>query len=583
MTAKELRQKYFAFFESKGHKLIPNVSLIPENDPSALFISAGMHPLVPYLLGETHPLGKRLVSIQRCLRTGDIDEIGDAVHHTLFEMLGNWSFGDYFKKEMIPWSLEFLTSDKYLGLVKEKLAVTVFAGDEDAQFDQESYDIWQGLGIYNTRIAKLPKKNNWWGPAGQTGPCGPDTEMFFWVGKEKAPETFNPDDPQWVEIWNDVFMEFNKKEDGTYVPLKQKNVDTGFGMERNLAVVNGLDDDYKTELFWPIIVKLQELSSKKYEENLADFRIIADHLRGAVILINDGVEPNNKQQGYVLRRLIRRAAIRMRKLEIDPMVVVFPIIEAVISIFIDEQSLSENIQRISEVLSKEFKAFSQTINFGMKILQTEININGKTAFDLYQSYGFPLEITLELLKEKDSEIDLNQIKKEYEEEFLKHQEKSRTSSAGMFKGGLTEQSETATKYHTATHLLQAALRKVLGEEIRQKGSNITSERLRFDFSYPEKLPPEQLSEVEKIVNDQIAKNLEVKKEVLDFERAVKSGALTVPNEHYPEKVKVYSIGTFSVEVCGGPHVDFTGSLRRLKIIKEESAGSGIRRIYAVLK
>lgn len=583
MTASELQQKYFNFFLNKEHKLISNVSLIPENDPSALFISAGMHPLVPYLLGEVHPMGRRLVSIQRCLRTGDIDEVGDAVHHTFFEMLGNWSLGDYFKEKMIPWSFEFLTSSDCLGYQKEKLAVSIFVGDSDAPFDKESQDLWMELGIPNTRIAKLPKKNNWWGPAGGTGPCGPDSEMFYWVAKEPVPEVFNPDDSRWVEIWNDVFMEYNKKENGSYGLLEQRNVDTGFGLERNLAVINGLDDDYRTELFWPIIIKLQELSGKKYEENISDFRVIADHLRGAVILVNDNVEPSNKQQGYVLRRLIRRAAVKMRKLGIEPLVGVFPIIEAVVEIFKDKYPLSNNLERISEVLSKEFKAFSQTINKGMKILQTETNINGKIAFDLYQSYGFPLEITSEILKEGQKTIDLEEIKNGYEREFKKHQEMSRTASAGMFKGGLTEQSETATKYHTATHLLQASLRQILGENIHQKGSNITTERLRFDFSYTEKLMPDQLSAIEKIVNDQIQKNLEVKMEVQDFGKAIELGALTVPNEHYPEKVKVYSIGDFSKEVCGGPHVDFTGKLGKFKIVKEEGAGAGIRRIYAVFE
>jgi alanyl-tRNA synthetase len=583
MTAKELRQKYFNFFESKGHKLIPNVSLVPDNDPSALFISAGMQPLVPYLLGEVHPLGKRLVSIQRCLRTVDFDAVGDAVHHTFFEMLGNWSLGEYFKKEMIPWSFEFMTSPNYLGYPREKLAVSVFVGDQYAPFDQESYDVWVSLGIPDTRIAKLPKDNNWWGPAGQTGPCGPDTEMFYWVGEGPAPEVFNPDDSSWVEIWNDVFMEFNKKEDGSFEPLKQKNVDTGFGLERNLSVINNLNDDYKTELFWPIIIKLEELSDKKYEEHISDFRIIADHIRGAVILVNDGVEPSNKQQGYVLRRLIRRAVVKMRKLGIDPLVAVFPIIEATVNIFKDQYSVAENIEMISEVLGQELKTFSQTINKGTKILETQKIIDGKTVFNLYQSYGFPLEITLEILEENHTLLDLGKIRNDYEQELKKHQELSRSSSVGMFKGGLTEQSETATKYHTATHLLQAALRQILGNEVCQKGSNITAERLRFDFSYPQKVTEDQLTNIEQIINEQISQNIAVNLEVMDYEKAIQAGALIVPNEHYPEKVKVYSIGTFSKEVCGGPHVDFTGKLGKFKIIKEESAGSGIRRIYAVLK
>ncbi len=582
MTAAELKQKYFDFFVKKGHQILPNVSLVPENDPSALFISAGMHPLVPFLLGEKHPLGKRLVSVQRCLRTDDIDEVGDAVHHTFFEMLGNWSLGDYFKKEMIPWSFEFLTSKKYLGIPMEKLAVTVFAGDSDASFDKESYDLWIEQGISSKRIAKLPKKNNWWGPAGETGPCGPDTEMFYWTGQEKAPAVFAPDNPSWVEIWNDVFMEFNKREDGTYDLLQQKNVDTGLGVDRNLAVVNGLDDDYKTELFWPLITKIEGLSGKKYAANLVDFRIIADHLRGAAVLINDGVEPGNKQQGYVLRRLIRRAAVKMRKIDIEPTASVLPVVEAVTDIFKEGYSLSENQERIAEVLSKEFRAFSQTINKGLKILQTAAKTDGKTAFDLYQSYGFPLEITLEIVKEENKVVDLEKIKKEYKEEFKKHQELSRTASAGMFKGGLTEQSEVATKYHTATHLLQASLRQVLGKDVRQSGSNITAERLRFDFSYPEKPTPEQLKKIEDLVNQKIKANLPVEMTVMDFEKAVAAGALIVPGEHYPVKVKVYTINDFSKEVCGGPHVRWTGEIGSVKILKEEAVGAGKRRIYIKL-
>lgn len=583
MTSSELRQKYFDFFESRGHKLIPNVSIIPENDPSALFISAGMHPLVPYLLGDVHPLGRRLVSIQRCLRTGDIDETGDPLHHTFFEMLGNWSLGDYFKKEMIPWSFEFLTSSSYLGYPKEKLAVSVFVGDEDAPFDQESYDLWRSLGIPDTRIAKLPKKNNWWGPAGQTGPCGPDTEMFYWIGREKTPVVFDPEDPFWNEIWNDVFMEYNKKDDGSYELLGQKNVDTGFGLERNLAVVNGLNDDYQTELFWPILEKLEDLSGIKYEDSLKEFRIIADHLRGAIVLINDGVEPSNKQQGYVLRRLIRRSVVKMRKVGLDPFLTLAPVTKVVINIFGDQYFSPESFEKISVVLNKEFMAFFQTINKGIKILQTQEKVGGKVAFDLYQSYGFPLEITLEILKEEKGVTNLDKLREEYSEEFKKHQELSRTASAGMFKGGLVDNSEMTTKYHTATHLLQMALRQVLGFEVHQKGSNLTPERLRFDFSHPEKLTPEQLAEVEKIVNEQIVKNQEVKMEIMEFEKAVQSGALIIPGEKYPEKVKVYSISGFSIEVCGGPHVDFTGKLGRFKIIKEEGAGANVRRIYGVLE
>ena len=579
MIAKQLKKAYIDFFTSKDHKLIPNVSLLPENDPTALFTSAGMHPLVPYLLGEPHPLGKRLVSVQRCLRTDDIDEVGDNVHHTFFEMLGNWSLGDYFKKEMIPWSFDFLTSPKYLGIPKEKLAVSVFAGDNDAPFDNESFDLWRSLGISDTRIAKLPKKNNWWGPVGLAGPCGPDTEMFYWAGRETAPENFDPNDPRWVEIWNDVFMEFNKTEGGTYAPLKQKNVDTGMGMERTLAVLNGFGDNYETDPFKKLILNIQAFSRKQYEgENKKSMRIITDHLRASVFLIADGVEPSNKDRGYVLRRLIRRAIRFGQNLGIGQ-IFLGDLAEKVVDIYEEDYpELKENLHKIKTQIELEEIRFQNVLQKGLKEIEKQQHLDGKIAFDLYQSYGFPWEMTAEIAKERGQQIN----KQEFEEEFKKHQELSKTTSAGMFKGGLADQSETVTKYHTATHLLQAALRQVLGSEVRQKGSNLTVERLRFDFSHPEKLTQEQLSEVERVVNEQIDKNLEVKMEIMDFERAVQSGALTVPGEKYPEKVKIYSVGDFSKEVCGGPHVDFTGKLGRFKIIKEEGAGAGIRRIYAKL-
>jgi alanyl-tRNA synthetase len=591
MTASELRQKYFDFFISIGHKLIPSASLIPENDPTALFTSAGMHPLVPYLLGEIHPLGKRLVSVQKCLRTDDIDEVGNNVHHTFFQMLGNWSLGDYFKKEMIPWSFEFLTDEKWLGIPKEKLAVSVFAGDDDAPFDQESCDLWISLGIPEKRIAKLPKKNNWWGPVGLTGPCGPDSEMFYWSGKNEAPAIFDPEDKNWVEIWNDVFMEYNKKEDGIYEPLKQKNVDTGMGLERTLAVLNGLDDNYKTDLFWPIIQKLEELSGQKYEDNKKEFRIISDHLRAATFLASDGLEPSNKQAGYVMRRLIRRAVVKMLQLGLVPLRDWPKILQILFDSYQENYFQKDSLEKINILVGAEIDTFLQTIDRGTKLLQSQKEIDGKVIFDLYQSYGFPYEITLELLDQWGKKVDRNQLKEEFNLELQKHQELSRTASAGMFKGGLGEQSEITTKYHTATHLLNAALKEILGNHVYQKGSNITSERLRFDFPNPEKLSEDQIKKVENLVNEKIQENLSVTMESMSLEEAKKNNANAVFSDRYGDQVKVYSIGSpstssgrpFSVEVCGGPHADFTGTLGKFKIIKEESAGAGIRRLYAILE
>lgn len=598
MKAGDLRRKYFDFFLSKDHKLIPSASLIPENDKTALFTSAGMHPLVPYLLGEPHPLGKRLVSAQKCLRTDDIDEVGDNVHHTFFEMLGNWSLGDYFKKEMIPWSFEFLTGAKWLEIPKEKLAVSVFAGDNDAPFDQESYDLWLSLGISEQRIAKLPKKNNWWGPVGLTGPCGPDSEMFYWSGKDEAPATFDPEDKNWVEIWNDVFMEYNKKEDGTYEPLKQKNVDTGMGLERTLAVLNGFEDDYRTDLFWPIIEQLKNRLGVEYGSNIEttrSLRIIADHLRASVFLISDGVTPSNKQQGYVLRRLLRRSVSKTFLIKKDFDSKDFKSFVRIIYGIYPDYFKESDLSAIEEAISVEARKFRNTIERGFAEIKKYQIITGKIAFDLYQNFGFPWEMIVEIAKEKGQEID----KKVFEDEFKKHQELSRTASAGMFKGGLGEQTEITTKYHTATHLLNAALKEILGDHVYQKGSNITAQRLRFDFPNPEKLSAEQIKRVEDLVNEKIQENIPITMETMSLEEAKKKHANAVFSDRYGDKVKVYSIGSpstdstsslqassgrpFSVEVCGGPHVDFTGTLGKFKIIKEESSGAGVRRLYAILE
>lgn len=596
MTAKDLKKKYLDFFVKKGHKIIPNVSSIPENDPTALFISAGMHPLVPYLLGEFHPLGKKLCSVQRCLRTDDIDLVGDSFHHTFFEMLGNWSLGDYWKREAIEWSFEFLT--KELGLDPNRLYISCFGGDKDAPKDEESAKIWQKVGVPKEKIYFYGKKENWWGPAGKTGPCGPDTEMFYdATGKPCGPKC-HPNDNcgRFFEIWNDVFMEYNKTGEGKFEPLKQKNVDTGMGVERTATVLSGLDDDYQTELFAPIIRKIEEISGKKYHENPNEFRIIADHLRAATFAIADGVIPSNVEQGYILRRLIRRAIRYARPLEIREMftskianVVVenykkdYPHLEQTQD-FIFTQ-LKEEETRFKKTLDRGLKEFEKTASM-IRIIEAK-TIPGKVVFDLYQTYGFPLELTEELASERGLGVDRVGFQKAQKE----HQVKSRGSLEKKFAGGLADHSEIVTKYHTATHLLNASLRQVLGSHIEQKGSNITAERLRFDFPNSRKLTEEELKNTEELVNQKIKENLPVKMEMMTLEKAKKMGAVAVFGERYGEKVKVYKIGdpsagsgqVFSCEVCGGPHVDFTGKLGKFKIIKEESAGAGIRRIYATLE
>ncbi|OGN20039.1 MAG: alanine--tRNA ligase [Candidatus Yanofskybacteria bacterium RIFCSPLOWO2_02_FULL_45_10] len=589
MTSIEIREKFLNFFKAKGHTVIPSASLIPENDPSVLFTTAGMHPLVPFLLGEKHPGGQRLVNVQKCIRTGDIDEVGDSFHHTFFEMLGNWSLGDYFKKEAIEWSYEFLTSSEWLGLDKNRLAISVFAGDEDAPLDQEAYDAWVDSGIPKERIAKLPKKNNWWGM--ETGPCGPDSEMFYWVGPSassgQVPEKFDDSDSLWVEIWNDVFMQFNKGNDNKLTPLAKPNVDTGMGLERTLAVVNGLDDNYRTELFWPIIQKIEELSGKKYGESeivTRSMRIIADHLRAAVFIIGDerGIAPSNVGQGYVLRRLLRRAIRHGNLLGIKE-----NFTTKLASVVIDNFELvytefNASWKRVVSELEKEEKKFRKTLEQGLREFSKLKAVTGKDAFNLYQTYGFPIEMSQELAKESDLVVN----EEEFKNEFQKHQDLSRTASAGMFKGGLADASTETVRLHTAAHLMLEALRRVLGDHIQQKGSNITAERLRFDFSHGEKVTPEQIAEVEKIVNEQIQKKLPVHFEELPLEEARAVGATGVFEHKYGDKVKVYFIGNsdnyYSKEICGGPHVSNTNELGQFKIIKEESVSAGVRRIKAVV-
>ena len=594
MTSKELRQKYLEFFKAKGHTIIPSASLIPENDPTVLFTTAGMHPLAPYLMGEKHPGGRRLASAQKCIRTGDIDEVGNPTHHTFFEMLGNWSLGDYFKKEAIELSWEFLTSPAWLGLDKNRLAVSVFKGDSDAPFDQEAHDIWKNIiGVPEEKIARLPKKNNWWGPAGLTGPCGPDTEMFYWAGEaDKIPASFNDDNPLWIEIWNDVFMQYNKTAAGTYEPLKQKNVDTGLGLERILAVINGYGDDYKTDLFKNIISRIERLSNKAYgtdQEITKAMRIIADHLKAATFIMGDdrGVAPSNLGQGYVVRRLIRRAIRYGRQLGIKEESWTKEIAKVVAHDYQEVYpELRRNINKVIEQLTEEEAKFKKTLELGLKEFEklgVEGKISGNQAFNLYQTYGFPLEIIEELAKEKSLTVDAAAFAKELE----KHQKLSRTASAGMFKGGLADASEATVKYHTAAHLLLAALRKVLGEQVIQKGSNITAERLRFDFAHPGKMSDEEKQKVEELVNGAIKQDLPVTGEELTLNQARTKGAHGIFDAKYGEKVTVYTIGDetlyFSKEICGGPHVEHTGILGHFKIQKEESSSAGVRRIKAILE
>jgi alanyl-tRNA synthetase len=578
MNRKELIKKYIEFFKSKNHKEIQNSSLIPENDPTVLFTTAGMHPLVPYLLGEKHPLGKRLCNVQKCIRTGDIDEVGDAVHHTFFEMLGNWSLGDYFKEDAIKFTFEFHT--KVLKIPLEKYAVSIFQGDKNIPLDTESKNAWKKLGVPEERIAALGKEDNWWGPAGKTGPCGPDTEMFYWTGKEKAPKIFNPNDKNWVEIGNDVLMQFVKDESGKFVSAKQKNIDFGGGVERNLAVFNGLDDNYLTDCFLPIIKKIEKLSGKKYSENKKSMRIIADHIKASVFIIADGISPSNTEQGYILRRLIRRAIRNMRELKIEKQIV--QIAEPVFEIYDDYHHLQKNKNKILEELKKEEEKFLETLEKGIrefkKMIKDEM-ISGKEAFLLYQSYGFPIELTKEIASENGSKVN----EKEFEEELKKHQELSRTASAGRFKSGLADNSESTTKLHTATHLLLAALKIILKDEnIEQRGANITPERLRFDFTFPRKLTDEEIKKLEELVNAQIQKSCEVVREEMSPAEAKAKGACGIFDKKYGEKVSVYSIGNFSKEICTGPHVKNTCEIGKFKIVKEESSSSGIRRIKAVV-
>ncbi|MDO8626009.1 MAG: alanine--tRNA ligase [Candidatus Magasanikbacteria bacterium] len=625
ISSQELRSKYLKFFESKRHAIIPSASLIPDNDPTVLYTTAGMHPLVPYLMGQKHPAGTRLANVQKCVRTQDIDEVGDNRHDTFFEMLGNWSLGEsdapdgvgsgYFKSEAIAWSLEFLTDKKWLGLDPKKLAVTVFAGDSDAPKDEESANIWKSLGVPEERIGCLPKKNNWWGPAGKTGPCGPDTEMFYWSGKTEFPPLgSNPanDEDNWLEIWNDVFMQYNKNTDGTFAPLKQKNVDTGMGLERTLVALNGFVDVFQVDTFWPLIQTIQDLAGKEYiagGQTTRSMRIVADHLRTATMIMGDDahIAPSNVERGYIVRRLIRRAVRHGEMLGINKNFSSI-ISEKVIEIFREVYpELSRNREFILNEMAAEESKFRNTIEQGLKEFahllggfqtafektgQRITEISGKHAFKLYDTYGFPLEMTQELAIENSLTVDVNG----FETAFKEHQDKSRAGAEQKFAGGLADHSAISTRYHTATHLLHAALQKILGPHAMQRGSNITQERMRFDFSHPQKMTPEQVKQAEDLVNAAIKRDYPVSYQEMSFEEAKVKKAIGLFEDKYQAKIKVYTVGdpndvatadvsspTFSREVCGGPHVEHTGLIGKFKIIKEEAVSAGVRRIKAIVE
>ena len=645
-SANELRSLFLRFFEEKGHARIPSASVIPENDPTVLFTTAGMHPLVPYLMGEKHPMGTRLTDVQKCIRTGDIDEVGDPSHLTFFEMLGNWSLGDYFKKEMIPWSWEFLTSPDWLGLDPDKLAFTVFEGDEDCPRDEEAANLWRQQGVKDENLFYLPKKHNWWGPAGITGPCGPDTEMFIIRDQPPCGPDCSPacSCGRYLEIWNDVFMQYEKQADGTFIPLKQKNVDTGMGLERTYCVLMGANTVYETEIFARIIGKIEELSGKKYgesEEITRAIRIISDHMRTATFIIGDdrGVTPSNVDQGYVLRRLIRRAVRHGMKLgmpagftcEIAQVIIdqykeVYPELERNGAHILEQLKLEE--ERFQRTLKKGQAEFEKVYGNMMKkrdaftalkankadpdavaaalkqlppspdnkpiieqvkdgtisdetidaLLKATEKMDGRSAFKLYDTYGFPVEITCEMAAEKGIEVDVDG----FNERFKKHQENSHAGAEQRFKGGLQDHSEQTTKLHTATHLLHAALRKVLGPEVAQKGSNITAERLRFDFSFGRKMTDEEKAEVERLVNEYINAKAPITCEEMTVAEAKAQGAIGLFESKYGERVKVYTMGEFSKEICGGPHATNTGDLVSFKIKKEEASSAGVRRIKATI-
>lgn len=578
-----LKDLYINFFVSKGHKQIPSSPVVPENDPSVLFNTAGMQPLIPYLLGQPHPYGTRLCDYQKCVRTNDLEEVGDTTHHTFFEMLGNWSLGDYFKNESISWSFEFLT--KVLNIPIERLAVTVFAGDDTIPFDEVSHDKWLSLGIKEERIARTVSDNFW--IAGESGPCGSDTEIFYFRSNDEIPDVFDPEDDRWVEIWNNVFMQYFKSKDGIVTDLPHKNVDTGMGVERTTAILEGVNDNYLSSVWKDIIDLISELSNLPYEGNEKSMRIIADHIRTAVFISADpsGIKPSNTDQGYILRRLIRRAIRHAKQLGID---INSNWEEKIAQLILEKykpyyKELVDNENVVYEVLKNEKIKFNRTLEKGLKefekVTKDSKTIDGITAFHLFDTYGFPIELTIELAQEQGITVD----KQGYLDKFKEHQELSRTASAGKFKGGLAGNSEIETKYHTATHLLNAALKEVVNKDVHQKGSNITPERMRFDFSCDHKLTDEEKSKTEELVNKWIKESLVVTVREMTKEEAINSGAECMFIEKYPDIVTVYSIGDVSHELCGGPHVKNTSELGHFKIIKEEASSAGVRRIKAILE
>ena len=591
LTSEQLRSTYLNYFAENGHTIIPSASLIPENDPSVLFTTAGMHPLVPYLLGEKHPAGNRLTDVQKCVRTGDIEEVGDLSHLTFFEMLGNWSLGDYFNEQAIKWSYKFLTGEEYLAIPVEKLAVTVFAGDDDAPRDESSAKVWKECGIPEDRIYYLPKNNNWW-IAGKTGPCGPDTEMFIVRDVPPCGEHCDPscDCGRFLEIWNNVFMQFYRNEDGTYSKLSQKNVDTGMGLERTLCTINGVQSVYDTDLFEAARAKIEELTGKKYGDNEEDtraFRIVLDHIRTATFMLGDyrGVVPSNVDQGYILRRLIRRAirfgkALGLQHGKLAEIAACY--VEKYKDVY---PELKQNESKIYSELVKEEDKFGKALEEGLKEFNKVVThipgdvFPGKTAFRLYETYGFPLEMTEELAKEKGFSLD----KAGYDAALSEHQKKSAVGAEQKFKGGLADTGEATARLHTATHLMQAALRKVLDPSVSQRGSNITTERLRFDFNFPRPMTAEEIKKVEDLVNEAIKADVPVTMEEMTVDEAKAQGAIGLFENKYGDKVKVYTMGDYSKEICGGPHAKHTGELGTFKIVKEQSSSSGVRRIKAVLE
>ena len=587
MKTVDIRNKFLKFFESKNHVVIPSAPVVPENDPSVLFNTAGMQPLVPYFKGQAHPYGTRLCDYQKCMRTNDLDEVGDVTHHTFFEMLGNWSLGDYFKEESIKYSFEFLT--KELEIPVEKLAVTVFKGNEIVGADEESATIWKSLGIPEERIGYMPEEDNWWPNMELLGPCGSDTEIFYWRSEDEVPVKFDPEDNRWVEIWNNVFMQYNHNEDGSFTELPKKNVDTGMGLERVTAVLEGVTDNYESSIWKDVINKIEEVSSCLYKGNEKAMRIIADHIRAAVFIAADptGIKPSNTDQGYILRRLIRRAIRYAKNLNID----INSNWEEEIALLIIAKfekhyaEIKQNKEVVLEVLKNEKNKFNRTLEKGLKEFEkitenlTEKVLNKDLAFKLYDTYGFPIEMTVELANEKQIKVDEEGFKQKFKE----HQEKSRAGAEAKFKGGLSGSGEMETKYHTATHLLNAALKVVVNKDVHQKGSNITAERMRFDFTCDHKLSDEEKKQAEDLVNKWIEEGIDVTVEEMPKEDAIKSGAECMFIEKYPDIVTVYSIGDVSKELCGGPHVKNTSELGHFKIKKEEASSAGVRRIKAILE